>query len=163
MITSAAHSSDSSSGSTAARDSNAGRPKTVGFEWSAPLSIVTRASGRSTSGLATRVRELRDEPDARRGKWMAAGDRAAVRVQPLVVRRDAHALAPRQHLHGERFVELERIDLIEVQPGLVEHFRRRGHRPHPHQLRLDAGEGERNQPKLRLEAELLGRPLGREQ
>src|SRR5438093_910340 len=202
VITSAAQSPPSSSPRTCSSDSNADRPKTVGFVWSAPLSIVTSASGRSSSGLATgaslnwvggldtlpqergahahpdaksrqpvagtralahRVRELRDQPHARGRKRVAAGDRASVWVQPPIVRRDSHALTPRQYLHGERLVELEGIDLVDAQPGLLERLSRRRHRPDAHQLRLDTGEGERDEPELRLEPELLGRALGGEQ
>src|SRR5437868_15352423 len=166
VIKSAAQRSASSSARTRSNDSSADRPKTVGFVWSAPLSIVTSASGRSSSGLLTsaslnsvsesntlpqqrrphphpdaesrqakaaarvfahRGCELRDEPHARRRKRMAAGDRASVGVEPLVVRRHSHALAPRQHLHCERLVELEGIDLVDGQSGLRQCLLRRRH------------------------------------
>ena len=44
--------------------------------------------------LAEAVGELRDQPHAGRGERMAAGDRAAVRVEPLVLGSDAQPVAP---------------------------------------------------------------------
>ena len=202
VITSAAQSRLSSSPSTWSSDSDAERPNTVGFVWSAPLSIVTSASGRSSSGLLTcaslncvsdsdtlpqkrrahahadaeggqpvagaralahRIRELSDEPHAGCRKRMAARDRASVGIQPLVVRRDSDALAPGQHLDGEWLVELEGIDLVDAQPGPLEHLLRRRDRPHTHQLRLDAREREGRRAGASAQAVLLGRALGGEQ
>ena len=194
VSTIATQSPDSSSPITRSADSNALRLRTVGFVQSAPLSIVTSASGPAAVStrfrkkvvvrhvlpdqggahahadaeggqavadvaLAHAVRELGHQPDARRGKWMAAGDRAAVRVQPLVLGRDAHAVAPAQHLHGERLVQLEEADVVDAEAGPLEHGLRRRDGAEPHQLRLDARVGEAGEPHLRLEAELLDRPL----
>src|SRR5689334_1007654 len=193
VITSAAQSAPSSSPRMRPSDSNADRPKTVGFVWSAPLSIVTSASDRSSPGqltcvslnsvresdtlpeerrahphadaecgqavagaraLAHRVGELRDEPDAGRRERMAARDCTAVGIQPLVVGGDAGAVAPAQHLHRERLVELEGVDLVDRHSGLLEHLVRRRHRAEAHQFRLDAREGERDEPECRLEPKL---------
>src|ERR1700750_569732 len=52
--------------------------------------------------LAEAVRELGQQADAVRGQWVAAGDRAAIRVQAFVLRVDAEPVAPAQYLHGER-------------------------------------------------------------
>src|SRR6185503_6614181 len=62
--------------------------------------------------LAEAVCELGGEAHAGRGERMAEGDRAAVRVQALVLRVDAHPVAPGEHLHGERLVELEQADVV---------------------------------------------------
>src|SRR4051794_4809073 len=96
--------------------------------------------------LAEAVGELRHQPHARRGERMPAGDRAAVGVQPFVVRVDAEPVAPGEHLHGERLVQLEEADVVERQPGLFEHPLRRGNRAEPHQLGLDAGERKPDKP-----------------
>ena len=89
---------------------------------------------------------------------MAAGDRAAVGVEARVVRLDAHPVAPGEHLHRERLVQLEEADVVERDARLLEHLPRRRDRAEAHQLRLDAGVGEADEPHLRLEAELLRRP-----
>ena len=94
---------------------------------------------------------------------MAAGDRAAERVEARVVGRDADALAPREHLHRERLVQLEEADLVDGEPGLREHLLGRGHGAEPHQVRLDARVGEADESEARLEAELGGGRLGREE
>ena len=67
--------------------------------------------------LTEAVRELRQQPDARRRQRMTAGDRAAVRVQPLVLGVDAEPVAPAQHLHGERLVQLEEADVVDRETG----------------------------------------------
>src|ERR671935_1415368 len=113
--------------------------------------------------LLEAVRELRQQAHAGRGERVPTGDRAPVRVEPLVVGIYAHPVAPRQHLHGERFVQLEQADLVERETGLLEHPLRSRNRPDPHQLRLDAGKRERDEAHLRLEPELGGRVLGGEE
>ena len=85
---------------------------------------------------------------------MPARDRAAGGVQPRVVGCDADAVAPRQHLDGERLVELEEADVVDRQPGLGEHALGRRDRPDPHQVRLDAGVGEADEAHRGLEPEL---------
>src|SRR5881398_675159 len=122
VITSAAQSPASSSLSKRSSDSNAGRPKTVGLVWSAPLSIVTSATGRGSSGRVTRA-----SLNAVSGSDTLPHERGA----------HAHPFAPSQYLHGERLVELEGVDLVDRQPRLLERLRRRRHRTHAHQLRLD--------------------------
>ena len=93
---------------------------------------------------------------------MAAGDRAAVGVQARVVRLDAQRVAPRQHLDGERLVQLEQIDVVEGEARLLEHATGGRDRADPHQLRLDACERIADEPQLRLQAELLRRAVGGE-
>ena len=106
---------------------------------------------------AEAVRELGHQPHARRRERVPARDRAAVRVEARVVGRDADAVAPGQHLHRERLVELEQPDVVEREPGLREHALGRRHGPEPHQVRLDPGIGEADEPHRRLEPELARR------
>ena len=94
---------------------------------------------------------------------MAAGDRAAGGVEPRVVRRDADAVAPGEHLDGERLVQLEQADVVDREPGLREHALGRGHGPDAHQVWLDARVGEPDEAHRRLEPELGGDRLGGEQ
>ena len=68
---------------------------------------------------------------------MAERDRAAVDVQPLRI--DRQLLQAREHLRGERLVQLDEIDLIERQAGQLQHLSDRRHRPDAEPLRLDAG------------------------
>ena len=93
---------------------------------------------------------------------MSARDRTTVWVEPFVFGIDAHSVAPRQHLYRERFVQLEEADVVERETRLLEHPVRRGDRSDAHQLRLDPGEGERDEPHLRFEPE-LGRRLLRDE
>src|SRR4029078_10232497 len=65
----------------------------------------------SVRSLLEAVCELRDEADAGRRERMAAGDPAAVGVEARVVGCHADAVAPGQHLHGERLVQLEEPDV----------------------------------------------------
>ena len=94
---------------------------------------------------------------------MAAGDRTSRRIQPRVVRCHAHAVAPGQHLHGERLVQLEQADVGDREPGLREDALRRGHGADSHQVGLDARVREADEPHRGLEPELGGHRLGGEQ
>ncbi len=125
-----------------------------------PMPMQSAVSPYRTSGRSLEpVRELGQQPNAGRGQRMSAGDRAAVGVQPRVVGRDAHPVAPAQHLHGEGLVQLEEADVVDRQARLLQHAFRRRNRPDPHQLRLDAGEREPDEPHPRRQAQLgRGRP-----
>ena len=113
--------------------------------------------------FAEAVGELREQPHAGRGERVAAGDRAAVRVEPFVLRIDPEPVAPAQHLHREGLVQLEQADLVERQAGALERLVRRRHGPEAHQLRLDASEGVRDEAHPRLERVLGERLLRGEQ
>src|SRR5439155_24764749 len=92
---------------------------------------------------------------------VSAADRAAVRIQALVIGIDADAVAPGEHLDGEGLVELEEADVVERQTGLLENARGRGHGPEAHQVRLDAGERIADEAHGGPEAELVrGLPRG---
>src|SRR3954454_10059323 len=90
--------------------------------------------------LAEPVGELREESDARRGQWVAAGDGAAERVEALVPGIEAYPVAPAQHLHRKRLVQLEQPELVERQARALERLLGRRGRAEAHQLRLDPGE-----------------------
>ena len=68
---------------------------------------------------------------------MAERDRAAVDVQPLRI--DRQLAQAGEHLRGERFVQLDEIDLVEREPGQLQHLADRRHRADAEALRLDAG------------------------
>src|SRR6478752_6664227 len=82
------------------------------------------------------VGELREQSHAGRGQRVAAGDCAAVRVETHVLGIDAHPVAPAQHLHRERLVQLEQAELVERQPRAFERLLGRRHGPEAHQFRL---------------------------
>src|SRR5215475_9596263 len=57
--------------------------------------------------LGELARELGHQPYARGGERVADRDGAAPRVDPWVVVGDAEVVEEREHLHGERLVQLE--------------------------------------------------------
>ena len=103
-----------------------------------PHADAERGEPVPAAALAQAVRELRDEADAGRGERMP--DAIA---PPYGLRRGSSAatqlVAPREHLHGERLVQLEEVDIVEAKARLLEHALRRRHRPDAHEVRLDAG------------------------
>ncbi len=80
---------------------------------------------------------------------MAERDGAAVDVEAIRIERDL--LEAREHLGGERFVELHEIDLVERQARELERLANRRHRTDAEPLRLDAGRRERDEPPKRGE------------
>ena len=76
---------------------------------------------------------------------MAERDRAAVDVQPLGI--DRQLAQAREHLRGERLVQLDEIDLVERQAGQLQHLPDRRHRADAEALRLDAGRRERDEAR----------------
>ena len=80
---------------------------------------------------------------------------------PYGLRRGSSGATPmpshqRQHLHREWLVQLEEVDVVDRQPGALEHLLGRRHRSEAHEVRLDAGIGEADEAHPRLEAELRG-------
>ena len=111
--------------------------------------------------LAEPVGELREQPHAGRGQWVATGDRAAVGVEPLVLGIDAQPVAPAQHLHRERLVQLEQAELVERQTRPLQRLSAgTGRGP---SLGLDARKRVGDQPHARLERVFGQRLLGGEQ
>ena len=84
---------------------------------------------------------------------MAERDRAAVDVQP--VRIDRQLPQARDYLGGERFVQLDQIDLIECQPGEFQHFSDRWNWTDAKALGLDP-----ERVNVNGGAIALGHPLG---
>ena len=68
---------------------------------------------------------------------MAERDGAAVDVQPFRI--DRQLAQARQHLRGERFVQLDQIDLLERQPGGLQRLAYGRHRADAEAFGLDAG------------------------
>ena len=62
----------------------------------------------------------------------------------------------RQRLGRERLVDLEHVDVLQVQAGLLEQRLHRRHRADAHVLRVDAGVAVAHQPAQRLQPALLG-------
>ena len=83
---------------------------------------------------------------------MAERDGAAVDVQPIRI--DGQLAQAGEHLRGERFVQLDEIDLVERQPGELQRLADRRHRADAEALRLDAGGRERDEAGQRREPEL---------
>ena len=100
-----------------------------------------------------------DQPGAAHAVRMADGDRAAVDVEAVVG--DAEPIAAVDHLHGERFVQLPEVDVLDLRAGLLEQLRHREHRADAHLVRLAAGDGEaaedaeRRQPFFAAAAALM--------
>src|SRR5579862_4694796 len=113
--------------------------------------------------LTEPVGELGDEAHPCRRERVPAGDRTAVRIEPGVVRVDAELVAPRQHLDGERLVQLEDVDLVERDPRLLEHTAGGRDGADAHQVRLDAGVCVADEAEPRLEPDLVERFLGGEE
>ena len=61
--------------------------------------------------------QLRHQAHARGGERVADGDRAAVLVDAGVVVGDAERVEEREHLDGERLVDLEQADVVDGQAG----------------------------------------------
>ena len=62
---------------------------------------------------------------------MAAGDRAAVGIEARVVGGHADAVAPGQHLHRERLVQLEEADVVDREALALEELLVAGTGPRP--------------------------------
>src|SRR5690348_15452274 len=71
------------------------------------------------------VQERVHDPRARHPVRMAERDRAAVRVQLVAERIHAELAAYRQHLRGERLVQLNHVDVLDRHAGVREHLAHR--------------------------------------
>ena len=67
---------------------------------------------------------------------------------------DAELAADRQHLGGERLVQLHHVDVVDRHPGLGQHLAHRLDRTDAHDLRLDARDARGEDPRARLDPEL---------
>ena len=100
------------------------------------------------------ARQLVHQAYAGRGQRVPHRDRAAVGVHPRVVVGDAVVLEEGEHLHGERLVDLEGLDVVDGQAGQPQRLLGRRDRAGAHHLGLDADEGVGDQAHLHGEAEL---------
>src|SRR6185503_4303178 len=82
------------------------------------------------------VQDLGRDHGAGGSDGMAEGDRATVRVDLLAV--EAQILYDRERLGRKRLVQLDHVDVVEGLPSAVERLPNGGHRPDPHDLRVDA-------------------------
>ena len=78
---------------------------------------------------------------------MAERDRAAVDVQAVGIHRQLFQAG--EHLRGERFIQLDEIDLIEREAGQFQRLADRGHRSDAEPLGFDAGGRERDEAAQR--------------
>ena len=139
---------------------------------------LTRAGGLARGGVLDDRREALADADAERGDPVAealaleladersgeAGaraaervserDRAAVHVQALGV--DAELALARQDLGGERLVDLDPVDVVEVELRGLERLADRRDRADAHHRGVDAGDADGDDAGERLGAQLLG-------
>src|SRR5439155_9887510 len=79
---------------------------------------------------------------------MTQRNRAPVDVQPIA--RNRHVLQDSEHLRGERFVQLDEIEIVDGEAGTLSQFSDGGHRTDAHDPRIDA----RTRPAENLRARL---------
>src|SRR5881396_909714 len=108
-----------------------------------PAQLVEQRPGHARAGHAVGV---------------ADRDRAAVRVELLGV--DAEAVAAVDDLRGEGLVQLDDVDVLELEPRMLEQLRHREDRPDPHLVGLAGREHAAAEEAERPHAERL-RTLGR--
>ena len=70
---------------------------------------------------------------------------------------DGQLAKDREHLRGERLVQLDEVDLIEREPGLCEHLAHGRDRSDAEALGRDAGSGIRDEARQRRESALFRR------
>ncbi len=85
---------------------------------------------------------------------MADGNRAAIDVELVLV--EAEFARAGHDLGAEGLVDLEAADLVERQPGAVQHRLDRRHRADAHDLRRHADGGAGQNARQRLLPELFG-------
>jgi hypothetical protein len=83
---------------------------------------------------------------------MSDCDRAAVHIDFIAI--EPQLFFDRQILRGERFVDLDQIDIIEGQPGFLQRDLRRWDWAAPHQLRLDSRNTPAHDAPQRLDSPL---------
>src|SRR5262249_44026946 len=87
---------------------------------------------------------------------MSQPDRAAVGIGLLGI--ELQIAGDRKRLHGERFVGLDDIHLLDLEPRFLERLLRRRHRAYAHDFWIHAGEPVGYEPRHRLPPLLLRRP-----
>src|SRR6185295_17165263 len=109
---------------------------------------------------AQRVDDGRRADRPGRAERMAERDRAADRID--LRRVEADGVDDRERLRGERLVELDPADVVQLQPRVRERRRDRLDRPDPHDLGRHAARREADEASERLEVELLDGLLARQ-
>ena len=100
------------------------------------------------------MHELRRQLRASGAKWVAERNGAAVDVDLLF--RHSELAHHRDDLRRERLVELDEVDVLHGEAGLLEHLRHRLERTHAHDVGLDASHRESNEPREGPHPALLG-------
>ena len=108
------------------RGSRQTRSKTAASAWPPPMHIVSRASVAVERGQL--VGEGREHADAGRADRVPDRDAAAARVEARVLGVDAPVGEAREHLHRERLVELDHVEVVEAR---CRRARARGSPPGP--------------------------------
>ena len=131
------------------------RSTTIAMPWPPPTHMVSRPN------VASRVREAVQEGRGQAGagapERVADRDRAAVDVEPLVV--DAERPRRREHLRGERLVELDQVDVVDGQARAGQGHARRVDRSEAHDLRRQAADPGGDDAGERGQAELVDDPV----
>src|SRR4029450_8219401 len=112
--------------------------------------------GAVSAGAGQLVQRLHGQDAAGRADRVAERDAAAVRVGAL--RRQLQVAHDRQRLRGERLVDLEHVDVLDLDPLLVQHRAHGRRRPDTHVARPDPGEPVGHQPPQGRQPALLGHP-----
>ena len=98
--------------------------------------------------------QRRHDPGAGLAERVAEGDRPAVDVE--LVPADTELLGRRDHLGGERLVQLDQVDVVDRQPGARQRHPARLDRSEAHDLRVEPGDAARDDAGRWGDAELLG-------
>ena len=85
---------------------------------------------------------------------MTERDRPAVDVEPIEV--EAELPVTRQDLSRERFVELDQIDVVQAEAGLIQELSNRRDGSDAHDGGVDAGGGVADDARHRLDTERRG-------
>src|SRR5207247_9722219 len=105
-----------------------------------PLSAADaqRREAVSLLALAELVRQGEREPRARRTQRMSERARAAVHVRLLAV--EAEVLLHREVLRRERFVDLDEVHVLDLEPGSLKRLTRRWRGADPHDVGVHAAD-----------------------
>jgi hypothetical protein len=98
------------------------------------------------------VNQRRCQPGAGAAEGVADGDRAAVDVHLCFI--EAQIADARDRLCRERFVQLEQVDVLDLQPGAVERLAHGVDRPDAHVCRIDTRRRARPDDRQRRQLDL---------
>src|SRR3954468_21203789 len=119
--------------------------------------LAHRLQAVAAAGALELVQERRHQPGPGRPQRVAERDRAAVHVDLGQV--GAGLLLPREHHRRERLVDLDEVDVVDRQAGLLQGVRRRGDRRREHVDRVGTAYREMVHAGAGSEVVLLERAL----